>query len=480
MPFADPQPGGYDLAIAGTGFAASFFLARWLESAPATARAIVLERGPLKDHAARVATRGSESPESFYRRSGEDTKRWLFTVGFGGGSNCWWGNAPRFLPADFEMKRRFGVGEDWPISYADLEPWYERAEAMMALSGPFEPMPFARRAPYTQPPHRMTDPEKLLKRAYPEQFFAMPTARARVATAGRGPCCGNGVCHLCPVDAKFTVINGLMRVYQDPRVTVSVGSEVLAVEHSGSAATGLRYTHRGAEKRLSADLVVLAANALFNPVILQRSSLDHPLLGRRLHEQVGLRAEAYLDGVEGFQGSSSVTGIGYMLYTDEARRRDMAGCLIETWNTGQLRSEFGKWRQVLPIRMVFDSLPDEASQVRLDAADPARPVAHYAGHGDYTQRAIARAKQDLERILAPLPVESVRVKANVENTEAHIIGTTAMGADPALSIVDRDCVHHRLRNLLVLGSSTFPTGGPANPSLTIAAQAMRAADRLAA
>lgn len=78
-----------------------------------------------------------------------------------------------------------------------------------------------------------------------------------------------------------------------------------------------------------------------------------------------------------------------------------------------------------------------------------------------------------------MPIESITVSDRVEASEAHIIGTTVMGDDPADSIVDRDCIHHRLRNLVVLGSSTFPVGGPANPSLTIAAQAMRTAQVLA-
>jgi choline dehydrogenase-like flavoprotein len=77
-------------------------------------------------------------------------------------------------------------------------------------------------------------------------------------------------------------------------------------------------------------------------------------------------------------------------------------------------------------------------------------------------------------------LERVKVAPTIEATEAHIIGTTTMGKDRKTSIVDGDCVHHELRNLLVLGSSTFPTGGPANPSLTIAAQAMRSADRVLA
>lgn len=483
MPFSDPLPQTYDLIVVGTGFAGSFFLERYLRRAADDARVLVLERGALTPHADRVAARANDyfaTSLPHIRLTGNPAKLWMFNLAFGGGSNCWWGNAPRFLPADFEMRSRFGVGDDWPIGYDDLEPYYDEAEAMLSLSGPPGAAPYRRRTEYAQPPHRLTAPETLLKQAYPDKFFNMPTARSRVSVPGRGVCCANGICHLCPVDAKFTIQNGLMRVYDDPRVTTALEAEVLAVEHDGRQASGVRFTRKGREETAAADLVVLAANAIFNPVILERSSLTHPLLGRRLHEQVGIEAEAFLDGVEGFGGSTSVTGIGYMMYDDEVRRRDRAAILLETWNVGSIRTEFGKWRQVLPMRLVFDVLPDAANYVRFDPNAPSKPEVHYTNHTDYTQRAIDQAQADLERVLAPLPIESVRIDDDLIATEAHIIGTTVMGNDPASSIVDRDCVHHRLRNLVVLGSSTFPVGGPANPSLTIAAQAMRSADRVLA
>jgi len=483
VPFSEPSGQGYDLIVVGTGFAGSFFLERYLRHAPPNARILVLERGRRTEHAERVAARVNDyyrTAEPYIHRTGKAEKAWIFNIAFGGGTNCWWGNAPRFLPADFEMRSRFGVGEDWPIGYDDLEPYYDQAEAMISLAGSSDGAPYRRQTGYGLPPHRLTAPEKLLKQAYPDQFFHMPTARARTADAGRGVCCANGVCHLCPVDAKFTIQNGMMRVYEDPRVTVALEAEVLAVDHAAGQARGVVFARNGREETASADLVVLAANAIFNPVILQRSSLAHPLLGRRLHEQVGIQAEAFLDGLDAFGGSTSVTGIGYMLYDDEARRRDRAAILLETWNVGTLRTENGKWRQVLPMRLVFDVEPDPGNFVQFDPDMPDKPQVHYTGHTAYTQKAINQAQADLERVLAPLPIESVRVDDDLIATEAHIVGTTIMGDDPATSIVDRDCVHHGLRNLVVLGSSTFPVSGPANPSLTIAAQAMRSADRVVA
>lgn len=473
---------GYDVAVAGTGFASSFFLLRYLEHAPADARVLVLERGRRNSHDWQIKHRTNSDidPHRAFQPGGDPHKTWNFVIGFGGGSNCWWGNSPRMLPADFELKSRCGVGDDWPLSYDELASHYRQAEEIMAVAGPDDAWPFPRDGAYPQPPHRFNGPERLLKQAYPNAFFANPAARPRIPTATRPSCCASGVCNLCPVDAKFTVANTLMHVYDDPRVTLVLDAEVLAVETAGGTASGVVYRHGGAEQAARADLVVLGANALFNAVILLRSNLPHKLLGRRLHEQVGLLAEVFLDGVDSFQGSTSVTGHGYMLYDDDARRREKAACLIETWNIGLLRTEHGRWRQVLPLRLVFEDLPQERNRVELNPDDPARPLAIFEGYSDYLLRAVRDVHGDLERVLAPLPIERIVVEPEVEPSESHIQGTTVMGSDPASSVVDRHCLHHDVRNLLVLGSSVFPTCAPANPTLTICALSLRAADHLMA
>jgi len=169
-------------------------------------------------------------------------------------------------------------------------------------------------------------------------------------------------------------------------------------------------------------------------------------------------AEAHLNGLDSFQGSTSVTGHGYMPYADEARRRDKAACLIETWNVGLLRPEPGKWRQVLHLRLVIEDLPDDDNRVEL-AGDV--PRAAFARHSDYALRAVRDLQSDLEHVLSPLPLERIIVTPTTEPTESHILGTTVMGRDAGDGVVDRDCVHHAVRNLVVLGGSVFPSGAPA-------------------
>ena len=90
-------------------------------------------------------------------------------------------------------------------------------------------------------------------------------------------------------------------------------------------------------------------------------------------------------------------------------------------------------------------------------------------------RGVERAQSKLKDILSPLPVERIEFMP-LNQSEAHNQGTTVMGDDPATSVVDRNLVHHQVRNLFVLGNSTFPTGAPANPTLTNTALATRAAE----
>lgn len=468
----------YDLVLVGSGFASSFFLLEYLRHTGEGVRVLVLERGARRSHSWQLKhPRGMTAPaqRTFINRT--PAKPWVYSMGVGGGSNCWWACTPRMLPEDFELHSRYGIGRDWPLDYDALEEYYARAEEVMAVSGPDDGSPSPRSRPYPQPPHRLSNPDQILKRAYPDQFFAMPTARARVPTARRPRCCASGVCTLCPIDAKFTIQNELGHLFDDPRVTLQTGATAQRVEAQGSVATGVHYLRQGKPHFAAGELVALGANALFNPHLLQRSGLDHPLLGRRLHEQASVMATVWLDGVDNFQGSTSLTGHGYMLYGGP-RRHERPAALLETSNIPRLRVERGRYRQILELKLILEDLPQDENAVALNPSAPQRPEVSYHGHSDYVARGLATLRSDLERTLAPLPVERMELEEEVGPTEYHILGTTVMGGDPENSVVDRQLVHHTVRNLLVLGGSAFPTGAPANPTLTICALSLFAAERL--
>jgi choline dehydrogenase-like flavoprotein len=468
----------YTLAVAGTGFASAFFLERWLERAPRGARVLVVERGARIDHRTQIERfddYGALAAGEIRNRNPE--KPWVFATMFGGGSNYWLGNVPRMLPADFELASRYGVGRDWPIGYDALERFYGDVEWRMAVAGPSDDSPFPRSRPYPQPPHRFHAPDRRLHAAHRGAFFALPAARPTRTTARRPACCANGYCDRCPIDSKFTVLNEMESVFRDPRVTLLTEAPAIAVESAGGRATGLRHRIGGAERVARADLVALGANAIVNAHLLLRSGLDDGIVGRGLCEQHGVLVDVRLAGLDGFQGTTSQTGHGYLLY-DGPHRRERAAALIETLNVPLLRAEPGRWRERLVLKVIYEELPSPESRVSFDPADPERPVTTFAGPSAYRERGVARLGRDLERFLAPLPVESIEIHGNPAPSEAHVLATTPMGTDPATSVVDADLVHHRLRNLLLLGSGAFPTAAPANPTLTLAALSCRAAERL--
>jgi choline dehydrogenase-like flavoprotein len=164
-----------------------------------------------------------------------------------------------------------------------------------------------------------------------------------------------------------------------------------------------------------------------------------------------------------------------MLYDGEHRTRHGA-CLIETWNRpNRLRWEPGRERQLLFLKLIVEDLPQERNAVVLEDDEP---VLHFEDFSDYGHRGLTAAIDQLDAVLAPLPVERIAVGAALLPTEGHMLGTVVMGNDAGTSIVDRYLVHHQVRNLVVLGGGAFPTGSPSNPTLTIAALALWSADRV--
>jgi choline dehydrogenase-like flavoprotein len=477
------MPARYDVIVVGTGFASSFFLMRYLESAAPNARILVLERGNEDTKAWQLANRlhTSIDPDNLVEND-NPAKEWYTSPGFGGNSKCWMGGTTRMMPGDFKLRSRYGVGLDWPIAYDDLEPYYGVAEQVMLVSGPADsPMPRSRAAPLV--PHRFSDPDSLLKRRFPDGWYQMSTARASVATGRRGICCATGICGLCPVDAKFTVENGLAEIYRDPRVTLELRAEVKTVETAAGVAQAVNYLSANRDERAAADLIVLGASALFNPHILLRSGFDHPLIGRRLHEQMPVYVTVDLKNVKCYNGSTVLTGLGYLFYEGD-HRAEHAACMIETWNSpfpyrpdGALRLEPNRWNERLILGFLFDDIPDDRNRITVSSRNPSVARVHFEDYSEYAKKAADRIPQMIDKLAEALPIERI-VGTSLGTTAAHIQGTVVMGNDPATSVVDRYLVHHEYRNLLVLGASAYPTASPAYPTLTVSALSLWAADHV--
>lgn len=467
----------FDVVVVGSGFGSLFFVHELLKHG--RQRILILEWGENTPHDAQLAQkRNSQIPASSTYYSPE-SKPWNFTIGLGGGTNCWFAQAPRFHPNDFQLLSRYGVGQDWPISYDALEEYYCDAEEIMAISGdPDMARVLPRSRPFPQPPHRMSAPDQRLKDARPDLHFTMPTARARIATESRNACCASLRCQLCPADAKFTAHNGFAHIFSHPDVTICTGARVTALDKIGAAISAALVQSAGREYRVRGDLFVLGANAIHSPAILQASGLGGGLTGKGLHESYGVDMEVFLDGVDNFDGSTITTGLDYGLY-DGAFRSEAAAALIyfeNRWAHG-LRPERGRWRQTLPLTIVVEELLAESAVTA--APGETVPIVRYTGESTYVKAGLARVEKLLPEILSALPVEAIHHRG-VRPTESHLQGTLRMGSDPALSVVDAGQMHHQWRNLVVVGSSVFATCSCANPSLTVAALSLRAARMLKA
>lgn len=469
----------YDIILVGSGFASCMFLHEALKFAKQDARILVLERGPLRPHWWQLENRSAlreAAASSIYEET--PARPWNLALAVGGTSNCWQGGAPRMLPEDFESRSRYGVGADWPVSYEQLEPFYCQAERIMGVAGNAGDTPFPRSEAYPQGPHSFSTVDRLMKRRHHDAYFTQPCARPTTPLeSGRHACCGAGHCELCPIDSRFSILNEMLGLFEDRRVELLTNAEVTEIETKSDRATGVRVRRRGREERFDAELVGLGANAIVNPYLLLRSGLSDPEVGRGLVAQPCKTVEVDLDGLDNLLGSTSTTGHGYMFYAGE-HRRERAAMLIESSSVPSIRHERGKWLQRAVVRLVFDDLRRDSNRVFIDPSRPDRPSVHYEGHSSYAQKAIDRLDSDLSEAFGALPVSGFEIPDRLDETEAHVIGTTVMGEDPHTSVSDGALVHHRIRNLVVLGSGAFPTASPADPTLTLCALSLRSANLL--
>ncbi|PCD01032.1 GMC oxidoreductase [Halopseudomonas pelagia] len=468
----------YELIVIGSGFGSCFFLEEALKHV--SGRVLIIEWGDFHPWAWQIEHKASSlvAPETTFASLGASKKPWNTTIAMGGGLNCWFSQTPRFHPNDFKTQSLYGVGFDWPLSYEELEPYYCKAESIMCISGdPDMARVLPRSQPFPQPPHKGSSIDVLMKAAMPDQHFIMPTGRARVANGQRSVCCANATCNLCPVNAKFTAQNGFAELFSHPKVDVCLNAEVKTFEYQGSTITGLTLMSEGKEYRVGGDQFVLGANAIQSPAILLRSDINDGDTGMGLHEQLGANVEVFLDGLGNFDGSTITTGLNYALY-DGDFRRERSGCLVyfeNRWPHG-LRMDKDRWNQILPMMLTAEDLPDRKNRISIDPEN-GQAIVDYQGESEYGKIGLQHGLDQLEKLLSPLPVESIQFRG-WRLTESHVQGTLRMGHGEDGSVIDANMLHHRMRNLVIVGTATYPSCSPANPSLTAAALSIRAADRL--
>ena len=127
------------------------------------------------------------------------------------------------------------------------------------------------------------------------------------------------------------------------------------------------------------------------------------------------------------------------------------------------------------LRLLIEDLPQPQDQLQL-AAD--LPQIQHAGPGQYGQRGLQRARDQLPDWLRALPVEELRLEEEPEALSEYAFGGTVMGDNPQTSVLDAQLRLHEQNQVFVLGSGAFPNAGASHPALTIAALSLRAAESL--
>lgn len=447
----------------------------------------------------------------------------------GGSTWHWLGNAPRSLPNDFRLHETYGVGDDWPLSYDDLEPWYATAEAELGVSGEHREwdglFDASRSTPFPMPPIWRTYSDEVVapklegKRFGGVEVQVRTTPQARNSTfyQGRPPCAGNSSCvPICPIAAKYdaTVHIELARNLPDPAEFRfrSVVHRLLFDTETGRV-TGAEYDQwsadgtRREQRSVRCDRVVVAAHAIETPMLLLKSGLAaHSPVGQYLmdHPQ-GYGGAVLPEPVYGFRGPPVVTGID--AFRDGPFRAERAAFRISLGNDG--------WGRMLPLdqvvsealatddllgadlrrsindrairlfRMSFSSemLPVATNRVELGSPDETgqpRPRITFT-IDDYSTATFEYATAVLSEMFDALGVTESKFSYpdSLFSGAGHIMGTCRMGRSTTDSVVDHTGRAHEHENLVVVGSSTFPTGGTANPTLTMAALTLRTADLIA-
>jgi len=439
----------------------------FMHGLPASLRVLILEKGQMQSHADQLQD-GAWDYDSFVQNSPENVqKRWIASTKFGGNSNCWWGQVPRFHPSDFTLYERHGRAAPWPIDYDTLEPLYGEVEAIMEVAGNSDASPMPRSSPFPFPPHQVTRAD-ILALDYPQGQW-VETAVARSNGGSRPTCCANGVCNLCPIDAKYSILNGLDYLSREATSYV-LGAEVWQVEITNKQATGVVVRSQdGTETVLNAPLIALGTNAIYNPAIMLRSGVESPALGKYLHEQNSRYVKFDID-VPNYFGATSITNHCYAFY-DGDHRSERGAVLVESFNSpNSLRVEKGKWTHRFSLKLLAEEEPLAQNTVTL--GEDGSPLITWTGHSDYSIKALDEIENRIQEVV-PFKLER-KVEAVDADTEAHIQGTHRMGIDPETSVVDKTSKCHSVSNLLALGAGVFPTCSPANPTLTLSALALYA------
>jgi choline dehydrogenase-like flavoprotein len=538
----------YDVVVIGAGVAGAMVAYRL---AQAGATVLILEAGtpnpsraemvgawsisstkplhaPYVNADADNAAPSQDSSSTYYDQADPAKFKSTYERRTGGSTWHWLGHTPRMLKSDFEMATSYGGGKDfpkamvdWPISYDDLEPWYCEAEREMGVAGSDDEWDNLFDSKRSKPfPMSMVWPSYsdllIAKKINGTEFEGIkyqvrstPSARNTTLYDGRPPCAGNSICvPLCPIGAKY---DGYVHVKKALAVRAELREQAVVMlleqDADGSVHTIHYKNYDLSEHTVTAEVVVLAANAIETPKILLLSNLANKSnqVGRNLMDHLSKSRFAMArEQIFPFRGPPSTSGIES--FRDGDFRKERAGFRVSLNNDGWSRRGapymdihdlvatnklIGKELHTALVDRVTRQLrlscsvevaPDPDNRVEisntLDALGIPHPKLRFVAP-KYSMDGLDQAVRTLGDMFAKLDATDLDIAdPTTYDGAGHIMGTCRMGDDPTQSVVDSYGECHDHKNLFVAGSSVFPTCGSPNPTLTLAALALRTAQHI--
>jgi choline dehydrogenase-like flavoprotein len=444
----------------------------------------------------------------------------------GGGTLSYGAQAWRYMPQDFRMRSTYGAPEgssleDWPISYDELEPYYDKAEYEIGVSGDYSGTPFhgPRRRELPMPPLPPNREFSILEPAAKKlglHPFHLPMLRNSVPYNGRGPCMRCRWCcgFACEVDAKNgtqnTVIPVALNTGNCELRTDCMAKEIL-VDERGRGRGVAYFDASGYLQEQLADVVVVSSAAIESARLLlnSKSRLFPNGLGNR-YDQVGRHLQGHhYTGATGFfdfetyddlgpgasiavmdynHGTPGLCG-GGMLANEFIRlpihMMDRLPQGTPRWGLAHKQAMRHWHKRSIVIMGPTQQIPSANGRIAVDQSVRDKwglPVARFEGnvHPHTFEIGDVQAKRAEAWLKAAGAIDTSLMAWHPEGVSAgqHQAGTCRMGDDPRGSVVDRNCKVHDVDNVFVIDGSVHVTNGGFNPVLTIMAIAYYASASL--
>ncbi len=504
----------FDIIIIGTG-AGGGTLAYHL--APSGKRILLLERGGYlpreKDNwdSRAVFVDNKYKAQVMWQDKGGKTFHPGIHYYVGGNTKVYGAALLRFRMEDFgEVRHHGGISPAWPISYADLEPYYTQAEHLYHVHGehgvdPTEP---PASGPYPYPPVRH---EQRIQELYEDlrrlghQPFSVPLGlRLDEDHPERSACIKCNTCdgYPCLVNAKSDAqITCVDPALAHSNVTLLTHAYVIRLETSpsGRQVTKVHVEHEGSPEEYSADIIVVSCGAINSAALLLRSANatqpkglanSSDVVGRHYmcHNNSALLALSTRPNPTSFQKTLALNDFYFRANDWDYPLGHLQ--MLGKSDLEQLRSGAPSFapgmaldamaKHSIDFWLTSEDLPDPNNRVTLDSKGEI--ILHYTENNlEGHKRLIAKLKGLLNEIGCEhhlVPTSMYLGKKIPLAGTAHQNGTIRFGHDPKTSVLDMNCKAHDLDNLYVVDGSFFVSSTAVNPSLTIMANALRVGDLL--